>query len=580
MTQEEEIATLRTCLARTEARLAEVEVLKHETETLNKRLEERLAKLQRRSSAETELRDLITENSPFAISILDATDGQFRYIYANPATCRLFHLRRDQILNHTDAELFDEATARACKAHYQQALQARGLISVEEDFPDTTGEHHELTCILTGCLDTTGRKCLLCFCLDRTAETEKRHQIQTLIRTQEELIARLRDERDRALAAEKARSFFFSTVSHDIRTPLNAIIGFSEMLKLGVNDPVERKHFLDSILVSGQTLLQLINDVLDLSKLEAGKMDIHPEPTDCTKLVSEIADSFRASRLNNPIEIRSTIASPMPILVLDPQRIRQILFNLVGNAVKFTTQGYVEISASFDPESQTFTLKVEDTGCGIPDEDQARITQPYVQAGMPRRHGGTGLGLAICKELVGCMGGRMKFASTVGKGSIFQVELFHVEIAREATLKALSATQLIKLAMSGPIPTTQCVLIVDDSAMNLAVLKAMLNRMGIKAITTATNGREALDILNTHSVDLVLTDMWMPVMDGRRLVQSIRSDARFSKLPVYAVTADVETNKQCADAGFTGILLKPLTLGKLRTLFNVENETGGGDFNN
>ena len=402
--------------------------------------------------------------------------------------------------------------------------------------------------------------------LRETTEAENRQQILELNRAQDELIARLRDERDRAVAAEKARSFFFSTVSHDIRTPLNAIIGFSEMLKLGVEDPAERKRFLDSILVSGKTLLQLINDVLDLSKLEAGKMEIHPEPTDCAKLVLEITESFRASAVSNLVTIRSEIGTPMPLLVVDPQRIRQILFNLVGNAVKFTTQGYVLVKIAFDQPSSTFVLSVEDTGCGISEEDQERIAQPYVQAGGPGRHGGTGLGLAICKELVNCMGGKLKFASTVGKGTIFQVEL-PAKVAKEATLKALSATQIIRLAVSGPVPTTKRVLIVDDSAVNLAVLKAMLKRMGIQNIQMAGNGREALEVMATKPIDLVLTDMWMPVMDGRAFVHTLRADPRYAKLPVYAVTADVETLKTCAKAGFTGILLKPLTLEKLHTLF-------------
>ena len=568
MTPEEEIATLRNCLARTEARLAEVDILRHEAEVLNVQLENQISALQKRSSAEMELRDVITENSPFAVYIQEVWNGEFRYVYANPAACKLFKLTREQIIGHSDDELFTSSVANLCKAHCEQAMLAKGIFTIEEDFIDASGENHNLTCILANCHDASSRQLLVGFCLDHTADAENKQQIQQLNRTQDELIASLREERDRAVAAEKARSFFFSTVSHDIRTPLNAIIGFSEMLKLGVEDPEERKRFLDSILVSGKTLLQLINDVLDLSKLEAGKMEIHPEPTDCGKLVLEITDAFHASSVNHLVEIRPNVVTPMPILMVDPQRIRQILFNLVGNAVKFTTQGYVSVTASFDPQNNnTFTLEVEDTGCGIPQEDQERIALPYVQANGPGRHGGTGLGLAICKELVGCMNGTLKFASTVGKGTIFQVQLPQIEIAKEATLKTLSATQLIRLAVSGPVPKTKRVLIVDDSSVNLSVLKAMLKRMGITEITTAGNGREALEVLGTHPIDLVMTDMWMPVMDGRKLVCAIRADARFSKLPVYAVTADVETRKECATAGFTGILLKPLTLEKLRTLF-------------
>jgi len=565
--EQQEIARLRSRLAQVEARLAETQVLQAEADARNAQLQEQIKTLQKRTSAETELRDLITENSPFAIYIMDATNNEFRYIYANPATCALFHLPRRQIIGHNDSELFGPEIAEICRHHCEQAIASQRIFSAAEGFIDASGGHHLLTCIYGVCTEASGRTLIVGFALDQTEEAEKREQIQELNRAQEQLIARLRDERDRALAAERARSFFFSTVSHDIRTPLNAIIGFSEMLKLGTSGEDERKRYLDSILVSGKTLLQLINDVLDLSKLEAGKMEIHPEPTDCTKLIGEITESFRASSVNPSVIIRSTITSAMPFLVLDPQRIRQILFNLVGNAVKFTTRGSVDVIAHYDPASRTFTLSVKDTGCGIPEEDQERIASPYVQAGGMGRNGGTGLGLAICKELVSCMGGKMKFSSSVGKGTHFQIELFDVAVAKEETLKALSATQLIRLAVSGPVPSTKRVLIVDDSAVNLAVLKAMLKRMGIKDITTATNGREALAVMGRQPIDLVLTDMWMPVMDGRTLVRMLRADPRFQNLPIYAVTADVETSKTCAKVGFTGILLKPLTLEKLHTLF-------------
>ena len=567
MTTEEEIAALRVRLMQSEACLAELQLEKAKADEQNAVLQNQISTLQMQSSAEMEIRALITENSPLAIYILDVADD-FRYIYANPATCALFHLSRTQILGRTDTELFGPKVGQICREHIEQAVASQRPLSVDEEIVDAAGETHAVTCILGYCHAATGRELLVGFCLDHTVDAENRLQIQELNRTQNQLIARLRDERDRALAAEKARSFFFSTVSHDIRTPLNAIIGFSEMLKLGVEDPAERKRFLDSILVSGKTLLQLINDVLDLSKLEAGKMEIHPEPTDCGKLVAEIADSFRASTINKLVEIRTTIKTPMPFLMLDPQRIRQILFNLVGNAIKFTTQGYVAVTAQFLKENSSFVITVEDTGCGIPEDEQERISLPYVQAGGTGRHGGTGLGLAICKELVSCMGGKIKFASTVGKGTIFQVELVNVEIAKEATLKTLSSTQIIRLAVAGPVPTTKRILIVDDSAVNLSVLKAMLKRMGIQNIMTANNGREALDVLGTQPVDLVLTDMWMPVMDGPTLVRTLRADPRFVKLPVYAVTADVETQKTGAAIGLTGILLKPLTLEKLRTLFS------------
>ena len=399
----------------------------------------------------------------------------------------------------------------------------------------------------------------------RVADLEER------LRESERAAAELRArnaELERRSEAEKAKSFFFSTVSHDIRTPLNAIIGFSEMLKLGVDDPAERNRFLNSILVSGQTLLQLINDVLDLSKLEAGKMEILPEPTDCAALIAETLESFRSSVEKKAVALRAAL-KPMPMLQLDPQRLRQILFNLVGNSMKFTERGHVEVRARY--EGGTFTMEVEDTGCGISEEDQRRIANPYVQVGnSASRHGGTGLGLAICKQLVFRMGGDIELESAPGRGTIITVILHGVKPADRSHVNPLSTTQRIQLAASTPENAVlpKHVLLADDSSINLAVLKSMLVRFGVKKVSTVGNGREALDrLLADPEIDLVLTDLWMPVMGGDDLVNKIRRIPKLSRLRVYVVTADVEVQKNYRSMGFTGVLLKPLTLEKLKTLF-------------
>ena len=399
----------------------------------------------------------------------------------------------------------------------------------------------------------------------RVAELEKR------LREQDKTIADLRAQNEelvRRSEAEKAKSFFFSTVSHDIRTPLNAIIGFSEMLKLGVDDPAERKKYLNSILVSGQTLLQLINDVLDLSKLEAGKMEILPEPTDCVSLIRDILQSFQSSVGKKAVTLRGVVKK-MPLLQLDPQRIRQILFNLVGNSMKFTESGHIEVRAHY--ENGTFTLSVEDTGCGISQEDQQKIANPYVQVGnSASRHGGTGLGLAICKQLVFRMGGDMELASEVGRGTTITVILHDVKPVAADTFALLSMTQRIQLAATtadGAVLPKHA-LLADDSSINLAVLKSMLVRFGVKKVSTVGTGKDALDkLLADPSIDIVLTDMWMPVMGGEELVRKIRRIPKLARLRVYAVTADVEVQKDCKSMGFNGVLLKPLTLEKLKTLF-------------
>jgi len=386
--------------------------------------------------------------------------------------------------------------------------------------------------------------------------------------------------RERRMEREKAaaKSYFFSTVSHDIRTPLNAIIGFSEMLKTGFKTGAERDQAIDSIIASGKTLLGLVNDVLDLSKLESGKMDIVPEPTDCARLLSEVAEAFRFAKGKGAVEVRCR-ADGMPLLAVDPQRIRQIAFNLVGNAMKFTKEGFVEIRASFgrtgEESSGTLRIEVEDSGCGISEEDLKRIGSAYVQVGSKMsRNGGTGLGLAICKQLAAAMGGWIDVKSALGKGSTFAIAIPGVKIAEKPAACAAADIPSPAPAAAGPDASLR-ILVVDDSKMNVMVLTAQLKSFGKFEISSAANGQEALDLLRSRGAgafDLVLSDLWMPQLDGEGLVKAIRADPALSKLRVVVVTADVEFRASYADAGFDGILLKPVTKDKLAELLSKEAE--------
>ena len=386
-----------------------------------------------------------------------------------------------------------------------------------------------------------------------------------------------RREREMELEKVRAKSYFFSTVSHDIRTPLNAIIGYSTMLASGFKTEEERKEAVDSILMSGKTLLGLVNDVLDLSKLESGKMEILPEPTDCPRLMRTVMEAFRVSTCRSDLELRCR-AGDMPPLMLDPQRLRQIAFNLVGNAVKFTKKGHVELRARFDrrggEDVGEFRLDVEDTGCGISEEDQRRLGSAYVQVGAKvSRNGGTGLGLAICRQLAAAMGGRLEVDSTLGKGSTFSVVIPKVKTARAAP----DAQERVPPAQGAAAPAAggdsapsaempHRLLIVDDSKMNLMVLKALLKNMGEFEIVMASDGQEALKALEAPDAkpfDLVLTDMWMPNLDGEGLVKAIRANPAISSMRVVAVTADVESQGTFAAMGFDDLLLKPVTVDKL-----------------
>ena len=364
----------------------------------------------------------------------------------------------------------------------------------------------------------------------------------------------LKDNRANAVFGERiqqalAKSLFFSSVSHDIRTPLNAIIGFSEMLKQGFETKAEHDFAVNSILVSSKMLLQLVNDILDLSKLESGKMNIEPEQTDVARLVREIAASFGATHQKPGLEILCR-AGGTPNLMIDPHRLRQIIFNLVGNAIKFTKKGFIEIRTSFVPdaggETGVFRLEVEDTGCGISEADMKKLARPFVQVGaVSAPRSGTGLGLHICRMLARAMGGDMEIKSALGKGATFSIVVPRVRVVENGTTETTGTdgTNHLTTELHSHLATQPRILVVDDTKMNQIVLKAMFGRLGVKDIAFADNGREALEVLTAPDApkfDFVLTDAWMPEMTGMELVASIRANAALAKLPVYLFTAEVE----------------------------------------
>ena len=381
----------------------------------------------------------------------------------------------------------------------------------------------------------------------------------------------------REKTAAKAKSYFFSTISHDIRTPLNAIVGFSEMLKLGFKTKQEGDEAIDSILVGSKSLLSFVNDILDLSRRESGETDVSLIPTDCHALLREVEEAFRVGTPKKGVEMRATV-DEMPRLLVDPLLLRHIVSNLVSNAEKFTEKGRVEVRGRFvrddaDDKKGTLIVEIEDTGVGISNEDKDKILSPYTQTESKiARNGGTGLSLAVCRQLAEEMGGTMSFESELGKGSTFRIAIPGVSMAEEepkaetAKPKAVESKTASSSSSSSRPPR---LLLVDDQKMNLTVLKAMIKRIGAFDVETAADGKEALARLqnpDAPKIDAVLTDMWMPEMDGEGLAKAIRADARLAKMPVHVVTADVELESTYAEKGFDGIILKPVTIGNLGPL--------------
>ncbi len=385
--------------------------------------------------------------------------------------------------------------------------------------------------------------------------------------------AELENALKRAREAEKARSMFFSIVSHDIRTPLNAILGYSELLQSGSLDKEEKDEALESIRASGTTLLQLVNDVLDLAKLDAGKMILKPAPLKLPRLAEEVFASFRMVAAGKGIELRN-MTDEVPAVMLDEHRFRQILFNLVGNAVKFTSRGSITVAASYS--GSNLEVSVADTGCGIAPDMLTRILEPFVQIQDTNhaadRAAGTGLGLSICKSLAETMGGELVVESEPWKGSTFKVRIPGVE---ECNTKEVPAA--VREEAGRPAQLPHHVLVVDDSPVNRSVLTAFLKKAGVESIGQACDGAEALSELDSASkagkaYDFVFTDFWMPNMNGMEFIEKLRADPRISAIPVFAVTADTEFHGDARHDLFNGVLLKPLTYAKLVDTFTSVNK--------
>ncbi len=418
---------------------------------------------------------------------------------------------------------------------------------------------------------------VICFSLDNT-------ELQNARRRAEE-------NANRAQAADKAKSFFIASVSHEIRTPLNSVIGFAELLREGGVSKDQEKEYLDAISSSANALLMLINDVLDLSKLEAKQMKIITAFTDFNALCREVLLIFTFRAQENGNQLVSDVPDDLPELDVDNIRIRQILINLLGNAVKFTKKGAITLHVSFTPDSDsadTGTLRcaVSDTGIGISEEDQKKLMEPFVQLSNMRGtnavNNGTGLGLSISKRLAACMNGELTCTSRMGEGSTFAVTLNSVRYRAKA-VKAQDKSKPEAEAVARDLKALR-ILIVDDVPMNLRVAKALFGKIGFDNVFTAVSGREALEILDKQPVDLVLSDMWMPEMNGTELSAEIRKNPKFAHIPVVAQTADVETSGNFDMSHFDAIILKPITKEKLsnmvkRIFEDGEMGKGGGPVN-
>jgi PAS domain S-box-containing protein len=366
--------------------------------------------------------------------------------------------------------------------------------------------------------------------------------------------------------ANQAKSEFLANMSHEIRTPLNAVIGFSELLSTQLTDS-KSQSYLSSIQTAGKALLTLINDILDLSKIEAGRLEIQLEPTDLTLIINELKQLFSLKITEKGLDFIVEVDRTLPTtLLLDEIRLRQVLLNLIGNAVKFTEQGYIKLSVHCNKTSDfnklDLTIAVADTGIGIPQDQQEKIFAAFQQQDgqSNRKYGGTGLGLAITKRLTEMMHGKISVYSQENQGSIFEITLRDVTLINVATSQSEPPIFNLEDIVFDP---GQTVLIVDDIEYNRQLIKEMLSQVHLNVIE-AVDGQQGLLFAGEYQPDLILMDIRMPILSGYEATQYLKTNPNTQTIPVIALTATTADEHSRIEALlFDQLLPKPIHISDL-----------------
>lgn len=499
-----------------------------------------------RTKAEEAFR-IVFEASPIGIALLNET---LQFVSVNHALEHIHGLSREAIIDSDPVDLEWFGSRRELRAIIRAGLNDGGLDEYEISFKSPMpGSRTGLLWARRVCIGAEDH--ILCFMLDIT----ERKQMEE----------NLRRARGDAEAAARVKSEFLANMSHEIRTPLNGILGISSFLE-EQSSPESVREMGSLIRTSGEMLKRVLDDVLDFSKIESGKLEFEAQPFSISECVEWSIAMYRKGALDKGINLKLTVAENVPSrLCGDSMRIRQVLGNLINNAVKFTEGGSIEVTVSVDaarsnPMLCRLLIEVSDTGIGIPVDRLDRLFQPFTQvdASINRRFGGTGLGLSICKRLVEMMGGEISAQSHFGKGTQFRfsIPLSVVPLAEHFTLVQPHAT------------SPKRILIVEDNPINQLVVRRMVEKLGHLA-DVVQDGESAVQQAERVSYDLVLTDVNMPGTDGVQVTRRIRSlISPNATVPIVALTASASADDRevCVKAGMNDYLCKPVSIEALRAV--------------